>query len=80
MHYVYVLKSLSTGRHYIGESSNLKLRLEQHRSGSCRTTSRQRPWKLVWYAAFDDRSKALSFEKYLKSGSGFAFSRKRLFG
>ncbi|MEA3249515.1 MAG: GIY-YIG nuclease family protein [Patescibacteria group bacterium] len=79
MHYVYVLKSLSTGRHYIGESTNLKSRLEQHRSGSCRTTNRQRPWKLVWFAVFSSRRKALAFEKYLKSGSGYSFSRKRLF-
>jgi len=35
------------------------------------------PWGLVWFAAFDNKEKALSFEKYLKQGSGYAFVRKR---
>ena len=34
-------------------------------------------WRLIWYSYFVDRDKALAFEKYLKSGSGYAFARKR---
>jgi len=34
---------------------------------------------LVWYCAFGDKFKALEFEKYLKSHSGRAFGKKRLF-
>jgi hypothetical protein len=36
------------------------------------------PWDLVFYAAFPQRLQAETFEKYLKSGSGRAFARKRL--
>jgi putative endonuclease len=36
------------------------------------------PWRLVTYVAFSDEQKAESFERYLKSGSGHAFARKRL--
>jgi putative endonuclease len=32
----------------------------------------------MWYCAFPDKYKALEFEKYLKSGSGRAFAKKRL--
>ncbi len=36
------------------------------------------PWKLVTYIAFSDERKAETFERYLKSGSGHAFAKKRL--
>ena len=36
------------------------------------------PNHLVWYGAFLDKNKALVFEKYLKSSSGFAFRNKHL--
>ena len=36
------------------------------------------PWRLVTYVAFSDQAKATAFERYLKSGSGHAFARKRL--
>jgi predicted GIY-YIG superfamily endonuclease len=34
------------------------------------------PVELVFYFAIDDKYKAFSFEKYLKSGSGRAFTNK----
>jgi hypothetical protein len=36
------------------------------------------PWRVVTYLAFSDENKAAAFERYLKSGSGHAFARKRL--
>jgi hypothetical protein len=33
---------------------------------------------LKTYIAFSDEKRAVAFEKYLKSGSGRAFSKKRL--
>jgi len=56
---------------YIGLTSDLKKRLSAHIAKYC-------PWTLVGYLAFMDNSKAASFEKYLKSGSGRAFAEKRL--
>jgi predicted GIY-YIG superfamily endonuclease len=41
-------------------------------------TNQFKPWELITYLAFKDRSKALSFEKYLKSHSDKAFANKRL--
>ena len=37
-----------------------------------------RPWKLITFLGFDDKLKATAFEKYLKSGAGRAFAKKRL--
>ena len=35
-------------------------------------------WRLKTYIAFSDEAQAIAFEKYLKSGSGRAFAKKRL--
>ena len=48
------------------------------RSSTERSGAKFKPWKLITYLAFSNRSKALSFEKYLKSHSGKAFANKRL--
>ena len=79
MWYVYLLESESTlGQRYVGLTSESKQRLADHNSGKSAHTSKYMPWKLVTYVAFSDRQKAEAFERYLKSGSGHAFARKRL--
>ncbi len=77
MHYVYILL-LKNKKYYVGYSSNLKQRIKQHQQGLVSSTKNLRPIKLIFYAAFLDKNKALNFEKYLKSSSGFAFRKKRL--
>lgn len=79
MYYVYLLESVDrTGERYVGLSTDLRTRLAAHNAGRSRHTAKHRPWRLVAYFAFDDRSKAAKFERYLKSGSGHAFARRHL--
>ena len=79
MKYVYLIKSQShPNQRYIGITSDLKKRLIVHNSGGSVHTSKFKPWKLVTYVGFSDASKALEFERYLKTGSGRAFAKKRL--
>lgn len=79
MFYVYLLESESApGQRYIGVTTDLKFRLADHNSGRSPHTSKFPPWRLVTYIAFSDEAKAKAFELYLKSGSGHAFARKRL--
>ena len=79
VYYIYLIQSLSTrGERYVGMTSDLKQRLQEHNEGKSPHTSKFRPWKLITYIAFTNRIKAESFEQYLKSGSGHAFARKRL--
>jgi putative endonuclease len=73
---VYLLKC-SDGTTYTGCTSNLEQRLEAHRKGSVSYTKSRLPVTLTTYIAFNDKAKAFQFEKYLKSGSGKAFSNKR---
>ena len=77
MFYCYVLR-LSNSKNYIGFSTNLRQRIEEHISGKVSATKKLLPLKLVYYSAFISKKKALDFEKYLKTASGFAFRSKRL--
>lgn len=78
MHYVYILRSTDyQNQTYIGSTSDLSKRLKSHNSGANKHTSKFKPWKVIWYSAFETQEKAEAFEKYLKSASGIAFRRKR---
>ena len=79
MYYTYILKNSNTSRYYIGYTPNLKNRLRKHQSGEVKSTKSNLNYPLEWYCAFRTRSQALAFEKYLKSGSGIAFMKKRFF-
>ena len=48
----------------------LKKRLREHNAGRTFSTKPYCPWKLVYTKAFDDRSLAREYEKFLKSGVG----------
>lgn len=79
MHYVYLLQSEAiVDQRYVGLTSDLKQRLTDRNTGKSPHTSKYAPWRLVTYIAFSDERKARAFESYLKSGSGHAFARKRL--
>lgn len=79
MTYVYILQSEIDGaRHYVGITRDLRARLKRHNGGQVSHTSKHVPWRLKTYVAFSDEPQAIAFEKYLKSASGRAFSRKRL--
>ena len=53
-------------------------RLAKHNAGEVPHTSKFRPWRIKTYVAFTDAKQAIAFERYLKSGSGRAFAKKRL--
>ncbi|MDL2401566.1 GIY-YIG nuclease family protein [Rhizobium mayense] len=79
MKYVYILTSHEfPDCHYVGVTGDLKARLAKHNAKEVPHTSKYAPWSLKTYVAFSDESQAVAFEKYLKSGSGRAFAKKRL--
>jgi predicted GIY-YIG superfamily endonuclease len=79
MYYVYLLESQTDpARRYVGLTGDLRQRLQEHNAGKSSHTAKYKPWRLVTYIAFADKLKAEAFERYLKSGSGHAFARKRL--
>jgi putative endonuclease len=76
MQYVYLLKC-NDGTTYTGCTSNIEERIIRHNKGQVSYTSTRLPIELITYIAFLNKYKAFEFEKYLKSGSGKAFSNKR---
>ena len=73
--FVYIIQSQTDScRYYTGLTSNVRLRLADHNAGRSRHTAQWRPWRLVVVVAFASEPRAIEFEKYLKSGSGWAFS------
>lgn len=79
MKYVYLLRSIShPDLRYVGFTSDLEKRLAAHSSGQSPHTAKFRPWQLVSYSAFADETKAVAFERHLKSDSGRAFANNHL--
>lgn len=50
----------------MGFTRNLKERLLTHNQGGCHHTAKFIPWRLEFYSAFKDESRATQFERYLK--------------
>jgi predicted GIY-YIG superfamily endonuclease len=79
MHYVKLIESSANPAvRYTGYTADLRQRLADHNSGKNVSTTPNRPWRLCTYLAFAIKARALDFERYLKSSSGHAFARKRL--
>jgi predicted GIY-YIG superfamily endonuclease len=77
--YVYILQSEQDPAHfYTGITDDVDARLEKHNSGEVTHTAKHGPWRIKAYVAFNNEERAFAFEKYLESGSGRAFAKKRL--
>jgi putative endonuclease len=66
MFYVYVIRSEQLGRYYIGQTSDLKRRIWQHKTGLSKYTSQATDWTIVYYEAYTSRSLAIRREMKLK--------------
>ena len=77
MWYVYLLKCADS-KPYTGCTNNWEKRLARHSKGQVPATKNRLPVQLVSYCAFTNKYLAYKFEKYLKTGSGRAFLKKRL--
>jgi len=79
MYYVYILKT--GGRHYIGYSSNLKRRFQEHKEGKVKSTKNLKPISLCYYEAYEKKNSAMQREKELKKfGSAYGWLMKRICG
>ena len=77
--YVYILQSQTDRKHfYVGNTENLRTRIEKHNAGEVPHTAKFRPWTIKTAIAFSDKAQAFHFETYLKTASGRAFAKKRL--
>ena len=75
---IYVLQSNLDKEFYVGYTTNLKKRIEEHYSGKVRSTKYRRPLNVVYYEVCYNRLDALHREKYLKSSYGKRYIKNRL--
>ena len=72
MWYVYVLQSLKDSHKYIGFTEDLKRRFAEHNSDSFpgTYTSKHKPFKLIYYEAYENKLDAQEAERFYKTGYG----------
>ncbi len=70
MYYVYIIYSIKLDKFYKGKCSDLRSRIKQHNSGRVKSTKNGRPWKLLHYQAFVNKTDAGREELFLKTGKG----------
>jgi len=63
---VYILKSLRTGRYYVGSTVDLDRRLSEHGRNHSPYTRKRGPWKLVYQEAYDSMVRARQREREIK--------------
>ncbi len=78
--YVYIIENSLNSGWYIGFSTDVERRLEEHNTkiGSSHTRKAKGDWKLIYLEGYIDKRDALGREKYLKSGSGRKYIKKQL--
>jgi len=68
---VYILKSLSSDKHYVGYTYSLVSRFKSHNElGKKGFTVRYRPWQVIYIEFYNSKKEAMNREKFLKSGKG----------
>ena len=65
--FLYILKSESANRFYVGSSEDPKRRLSYHNSIEKGFTARYRPWALVYTKEFETKHEALAAERKVKA-------------
>lgn len=68
MYYIYILYSETHDRYYVGYTSDVFRRLEEHNTNSRMTyTHKFGPWKLkTYFEVGENRAAAMKIEKYIK--------------
>ena len=73
---VYALKNKVNEEVYVGITSSLDRRLNEHNTGKNRYTKAFMPWFVFYTEKLPDFASARKREKYLKSSSGKRFLKK----
>lgn len=69
MFYIYILRSKTTQRYYVGSTEDVHKRLDQHNAGRSTSTSTRSgmPWELIHTEHFVSRSEAMLQERRIKA-------------
>jgi len=76
MYFVYILRSLKTGRYYIGFTDDLVRRLKEHNGGKTKSLVKHIPLEIIHQECYLSREEARRRELQIKSyKSGEVFKR-----
>jgi len=67
---VYILKSVTTGRFYVGCTNNVNRRLEEHNKNKTRSTKNKGPFELIHQENYNSLSEGRKREQIIKSYKG----------
>jgi len=73
---VYAIWSKVNNRIYVGMTTDIVRRVQQHNSGKTRSTKSFCPWKLIFTEKCENWEIGRVREKYYKSGIGKEFLKK----
>ena len=65
--HVYILRSLTTQRFYVGQAQDVKERLAYHNANYSKSLRDRGPWKLVRTEEYATRAEAMRRERQIKS-------------
>ncbi len=65
-YYTYILRSVSTGRFYVGHSANLAKRIAEHNNNRTSAIKNRGPWELIYSEEFSSRAEASRRERQIK--------------
>jgi putative endonuclease len=71
-YFLYVLRSVPSGKYYIGIAADVQARLNEHNTKTRRWTSAYKPWEVLTVEEWPDRAEAARRERFLKSYAGIA--------
>jgi len=63
---VYILRSLSSKKPYIGQTDNFNRRFSEHQMGKHPATRNRGPWEVLYIISCRDRKEAVALERKLK--------------
>ena len=78
MYSVYILQSKKNKSIYVGYSSNIKKRVEEHQKGGVFSTREMLPVEIIYCELYKNKKDAIRREQYLKTGWGRNYIRKIL--
>lgn len=70
--YLYILRSERSNKYYIGQTQDVRKRLDRHNRGGSRSTKAGTPWVVIHVEKYTSRSEAPRRERYLKSPAGWS--------
>ena len=76
VYYIYILFSTKSDKYYIGLTSDVYRRLEQHNNPSAfnKYTSKHLPWQLkIFFEVSDTRGEAMIIERFIKKQKSRVF-------